>query len=69
MLYPSALVNLELNHKRTFAQLHEEEDGWRYLYRERGSVYFVAVVNRCISPYSPDFNTLICKNENSMKCM
>lgn len=27
MLYPSALVNLELNHNHTFAQLHEEEDG------------------------------------------
>lgn len=69
MLYPSALVNLGLNHNRTFAKLHEEEDGWRHIYRNRGSVYFVAVVDRCISPYSPDFNTLICKNENSMKCM
>lgn len=55
MLYPSALVNLELNHNRTFAQLHEQEDGWTYLYRGRGSVYLLAVVNRCISPYSPDF--------------
>lgn len=55
MLYPSTLVNFELNHNCAFAQLHKEEDGWRYLYRGRGSVYLLAVVNGRISPYSPDF--------------
>lgn len=55
MLYPSALVSFELNHNRTSAQLHKDQDGWIDLYMGKGSVYLLAVVNRCIPPYRPDF--------------